>query len=98
LFRISLFPDYRKFSEQVNAKAGSSVRRLITEYGVSQRHSGEWLASFLSDPQQMWTSDHPETEELKKRIRKSRSPRTLCKKNPMSGEELQDLLDYLSTL
>ena len=66
--------------------------------GVSQRHSGEWLASFLSDPQQMWTSDHPETEELKKRIRKSRSPRTLCKKNPMSGEELQDLLDYLSTL
>ncbi len=36
LFRISLFPDYKKFSEQVDAKAGCSVRRLITEYGVSR--------------------------------------------------------------
>lgn len=65
---------------------------------VGKRHSDEWLESFLTDPQKVWSSDHPETIDLKKRVRKSRAPRTVCKKNTMSEEELQNILNYLSTL
>ena len=66
--------------------------------GVSKRHTDEWLTAFLTDPQKTWTSDHPETVELKKRVRKTRAPRSVCKKNPMNEEELKNLLDYLKTL
>lgn len=65
---------------------------------VTKRHSKEWILEFLKDPQSTWTSEHPETIELKKRVRKTRVPITACKKNPMTAAQLQDLLDYLSTL
>jgi len=65
---------------------------------ISERHTDEWLELFLTDPQQTWSSSHPETTELKKRVRKKRAPRTVCKKNPMTNEELQSLLSYLKTL
>ena len=66
--------------------------------GVSERHSEEWLRLFLSDPRQTWKSDHPETIELKERVRKTRAPVTTCKKNPMTSEQLDNLIDYLKTL
>lgn len=65
---------------------------------VTKRHSKEWILEFLKDPQSTWKSDHPETIELKDRVRKTRVPFTTCKKNPMTAEQLQDLFDYLSTL
>ncbi len=65
---------------------------------VTKRHTDDWLKAFLSDPKKTWKSDHPETLELKKRVRKSRVPVTACKKNPMEPETLNDLIDYLKTL
>ncbi len=65
---------------------------------VTGRHSEEWLKMFLSNPKQTWQSDHPETLELKKRVRKTRVPVTACKKSPMDPGTLQDLIDYLKTL
>ncbi len=65
---------------------------------VTKRHTNEWLKAFLSDPQATWKSEHPETLELKTRVRKTRVPITTCKKGPMTSEQLQDLLDYLATL
>jgi len=74
-------------------------RRLVGPglRGVTERHSGEWLRSFLQDPQQTWSSDHPETLELKQRVRKKRAKVTTCKKQPMDAEGLQDLIEYLQT-
>lgn len=66
--------------------------------GVTKRHSKEWILEFLKDPQSTWKGDHPETIELKERVRKTRVPFTACKKNPMTAEQLEDLFDYLSTL
>jgi len=65
---------------------------------VTQRHSDEWLHKFLSNPQATWKGDDAETMELKKRVRKTRSPVTSCRKNPMSDGELNDLLAYLKSL
>lgn len=65
---------------------------------VAKRHTDGWLRDFLSDPKKTWKSDHPETVELKRRVRKSRVPVTACKKNPMEPGTLDDLIDYLKTL
>ena len=66
--------------------------------GISERHTDEWLQLFLTDPQATWKSDHAETLELKKRVRKKRAPRTLCSKNAMSEQQLTHLVDYLKSL
>ncbi len=66
--------------------------------GVSERHSEEWLRQFLTDPQATWKSDHAETLELKERMKKKRAPRSLCRKNEISEEQLTDLIDYLNSL
>lgn len=75
-------------------------RRLVGPglQGVTQRHSEEWLELFLNDPQQTWKSDHPETTELKKRVRKTRSPVTVCRKDNMTTENYSNLMDYLKSL
>ncbi len=65
---------------------------------VTRRHTDEWLKDFLSDLQGTWKADHPETLELKKRVRKTRVPVTACKKNPMEPGTLDDLIAYLKTL
>lgn len=65
---------------------------------VTKRHTQAWLEEFLSDPKKTWKSDHPETLELKKRVRKTRVPVTACKKSPMEPDTLADLIDYLKTL
>lgn len=66
--------------------------------GVSERHSEEWLRQFLTDPQATWKSDHAETLELKKRMKKKRAPRTLCRKNEISEQQLTNLIVYLNSL
>ena len=75
-------------------------RRLVGPglQGVTSRHSDEWLDKFLKDPQQVWQSDHPETLELKKRVRKTRAPVTVCRKEHMTPEVQSNLMDYLKTL
>lgn len=65
---------------------------------VTQRHSEDWLKEFLMDPQATWKSDNPETLELKKHVRKTRAPRTVCIKGHMTPEQIQDMTDYLKAL
>ncbi len=65
---------------------------------ATQRHSEDWLKTFLADPQVTWKSDHPETLELKKRVRKTRAPSTTCMKGHMTAEQIQDMIDYLNVL
>ena len=75
-------------------------RRLVGPglKGVTERHSEEWLELFLNDPQQTWESDHPETLELKERVRKTRVPVTVCRKEHMTAENYENLMDYLRSL
>lgn len=66
---------------------------------VMTRHSEEWVMSFITDPQKAWETDHPETIELKKRIRGGMTKRyTSCQKAPMTAETKQDLIDFFKTL
>ncbi len=66
---------------------------------VTKRHSDEWLKGFLKDPQAMWSSDHEETLDLRKRVHKKRNKYTSCKKpENITQEQIQDLMDYLKTL
>lgn len=63
------------------------------------RHSEEWVRMFITDPQKTWETDHPETIELKKRIRGGMAKRvTSCRKAPMSEETKRDLIDYFKSL
>lgn len=66
---------------------------------VMVRHSEDWVTMFITDPQKTWETDHPETIELKKRIRGGTVKRyTSCRKAPLTAETKQDLIDYLKTL
>ena len=65
---------------------------------VTKRHSDEWLRQWLKDPQATWSSNHPETLELKIRVRKKQMKYTSCQKKPMTGEQIGDLLDFFNTL
>lgn len=75
-------------------------RRLVGPglKGITQRHSEEWLEMFLKDPQKTWKSDHHETLELKERVRKTRVPVTVCRKENMTAENYENLMDYLKSL
>lgn len=75
-------------------------RRLVGPglKGVTQRHSEEWLVMFLKDPQKTWNSDHKETVDLKERVRKTRVPVTVCRKENMTPENLDNLMEYLRSL
>ncbi|MFQ5873250.1 MAG: c-type cytochrome [Dehalococcoidia bacterium] len=65
---------------------------------VTKRHSDVWLRLWLKNPQALWSSDHPETLELKSRVHKTRVKVTSCQKKPMTEEQIGDLLDFLKTL
>ncbi len=65
---------------------------------VTRRHTDEWLRLWLKDSQETWRSDHPETVELKERVRKTRVGATSCQKGEMTEVQLGDLLDFLDTL
>jgi cytochrome c2 len=100
--------DARKGEEFFNSMQGGDCKSCHRVDGsklvgpglanVMTRHSNEWLNAFLTDPQATWKSEDPETLELKKRVRKTRVPFTVCKKGPMTSDQLQDLIDYLATL
>ncbi len=62
------------------------------------RHSEEWVRMFIRDPQNTWETDHPETIELKKRVRGSKRQYARCKKAPMTAETEDDLIDFFKTL
>ena len=92
------------FQEADQGNCGSchypDKRRLVGPglQGVTQRHSVEWLELLLNDPQQTWKSDHPETVELKKRVRKTRAPVTVCRKENMTPDNYNNVMDYLKSL
>ena len=94
--------EYFQKSDQGNCRSCHypDKRRLVGLglRGVTQRHSVEWLELFLNDPQETWDSDHPETLELKKRVRKTRAPVTVCRKENMTSENYRNLMDYLESL
>jgi cytochrome c2 len=100
--------DARKGEEFFNSMQGGDCKSCHRVDGsklvgpglanVMTRHSNEWLKAFLTDPQATWKSEDPETLELKKRVLKTRVPFTVCKKGPMTSDQLQDLIDYLATL
>ncbi|NIM20869.1 MAG: c-type cytochrome [Candidatus Latescibacteria bacterium] len=62
------------------------------------RHSEEWVRQFITDPQKTWETDHPETIELKKRVRATNRQFARCKKAPMTAEIENDLIEYFKTL
>lgn len=63
------------------------------------RHSEEWVRMFITDPQKTWETDHPETIELKKRIRGGLKKRyTSCRKNSMTVETKNDLIDFFNSI
>ena len=65
---------------------------------VSERHSEQWLHSWMKDPQGTWRSEHPETLELRERTSKLRTRMTSCVKKPMPEQGVMNLIDYLGTL
>jgi mono/diheme cytochrome c family protein len=67
--------------------------------GLMSRHSEEWVRMFITDPQKTWETDHPETIELKKRIRGGMVKKaTSCQKKPLTEEGKRDLIDFFKTL
>ncbi len=94
--------EYFKDPEQGNCQSCHypDSRRLVGPglRGVTQRHSEEWLEMFLKDPQKTWESDHHETLDLKKRVRKTKVPITVCRKENMTEETYKNLMDYLKSL
>lgn len=65
---------------------------------IMLRHSEEWVRLFITDPQKTWEMDHPETIDLKKRVRGMKSQYARCRKTPMSEETKADLIDFFKTL
>lgn len=62
------------------------------------RHSEEWVKLFITDPQKTWEMDHPETIDLKKRVRGMKMQYARCRKAPMAEETKDDLIDFFKTL
>ena len=65
---------------------------------IMERHSEEWVRLFITDPQKTWEMDHPETVDLKKRVRGMKMQYARCQKAPMSEETKNDLIDFFKTL
>jgi cytochrome c2 len=88
-------------------KGGCSVCHKVTPRdlvgpglaGVSRRHSREWLVKWVTDPAQTWRENGLETRGMKKRLRKEIQAETKMKLlNPLTGEEIEAIVDYLTTL
>lgn len=65
---------------------------------VMLRHSEEWVRTFLTDPQKTWEMDHPETNELKERVRGTKSQYARCQKSTMTGQTTDHLIDFLKSI
>ena len=65
---------------------------------VMLRHSEEWVRMFLTDPQKTWEMDHPETIELKERVRGMKSKYTRCQKSTMTDQTKDNLIDFLKSI
>ncbi len=67
--------------------------------GISQRASRNWLKKWLKDPQKVWKENEPETAAMKKRIgEESKSKPGMRLIRPLRDEEIDALVEYLSTL
>ncbi len=65
--------------------------------GVSKRHSRGWIIKWLTDTQGTWTSNDPETLDLKKRQGKEGKPKPAHMTPKISPEQAADLADFLMT-
>jgi len=67
--------------------------------GISRRHTREWLVKWIADPGQTWRENGLETRGMKKRLRKEIQAETKMKLlNPLNREEVEAIVDYLTTL
>ena len=93
---------YFRSVEGGNCKTCHSIssKRLVGPgmENVTKRHSDGWLRQWLQNPQATWKSEHPETLDLKSRMRKTRVKVTSCQKKHMTEEQIGDLVDFLKTL
>lgn len=65
--------------------------------GVSKRHSKAWMAKWLAKPQDAWSSNDPETVQLKKSVHKETAPKTGHIPPPLTDEQASDIADFLMT-
>ncbi|VAX17313.1 hypothetical protein MNBD_NITROSPINAE03-863 [hydrothermal vent metagenome] len=72
---------------------------------VGKRHTDEWLAKWLANPQKVWEANDKETVELKKwperygkKSREGKKKTKMKLKPPLSEAEVADLVAYLKTL
>jgi cytochrome c551/c552 len=65
--------------------------------GVSKRHSKAWMVKWLAKPQDAWSSNDPETVQLKKSVHKETAPKTGHMPPPLTDEQASDIADFLMT-
>jgi cytochrome c2 len=67
--------------------------------GISKRVSGNWLKKWLKNPKEVWKENDPETAAMKKRLgEESKSKPGMRLIRPLTNEEIDALVKYLSTL
>ncbi|MFQ5760332.1 MAG: c-type cytochrome [Acidiferrobacterales bacterium] len=100
--------DVEKGREFFNDVQGGNCRNCHSTKGtklvgpglrdVMVRHSEEWIRTFVTDPQQSWEMDHPETVELKQRVRGTKRKYPICQKGTMTEETKDNLIEFLESL
>lgn len=65
--------------------------------GVTQRTSIDWLKKWLADPKKVWTENDPYMAALKKKMKKEKRKKPSHKSPPLTGEQIDDLVDFLKT-
>lgn len=67
--------------------------------GNAALHTDAWLKKWIADPQKTWEENDAETLEMKKRLKKEKTPATAMKRRKLlSDADICDLVAYLKTL
>ncbi|MBI5178958.1 MAG: cytochrome c [Nitrospinae bacterium] len=65
--------------------------------GVSQRHTRSWIVRWLINAPATWNAKDPESEELRKRVKKKKVPVPAHAPPALTRQQVQDITDYLMT-
>jgi hypothetical protein len=65
--------------------------------GVSKRHTKAWIVKWITDVQGTWTSNDPETAQLKAAVHKEKAPKPAHAPPPLSADQAGDIADFLMT-
>lgn len=107
LISVSAFADSKKGEEIYSSKKIGNCKtchKLSSKKkvgpglkGMFNRYSEGWIKIWLKDPQGTWERNNPETQKMKKMLRKERKSKTMMKlpKGGLSDEQINDLIDYL---